>query len=151
MSDCNFYPIGVVHSPFKHKSDIRQEDYWNPDGFDRMQGELEIFPEFSPGLEDTDGFSHLVVFFAFHEAGGGKLSALPPFETKPKGVFATRSPHRPNPLGMTVVRLLERRANILKISGVDMIEGTPILDIKPYTPRDLKSDARFGWLERTCR
>lgn len=150
MNDIKLKPIGVVRSPFKHKTDIRQEEYWTPEGFDRIQGELEIFPEFLPGLANTDGFSHLIVLFLFHESGGGKLSALPPFETEPKGVFATRSPHRPNPLGMTVVRLLERRDNVLRIAGVDMIEGTPVLDIKPYTPRDRKPEARFGWLERTC-
>ena len=144
-------PIGLVHSPFKQKADIRQEDYWTPEGFDPILGELEIYPEFAPGLDRIEGFSHLIALFAFHGSGEGKLRALPPFETEEKGVFATRSPHRPNPLGMTVLRLLKRRENILEVGGVDMIEGTPILDIKPYTPRDRKPDARFGWLERTCR
>ncbi len=144
-------PIGTVHSPFKHPQDIRQEDFWTPDGFDRIHGKLEIFAEFAPGLEFVDGFSHLIVLFAFHRARGGKLTALPPFESREKGVFATRSPHRPNPLGVTVVRLLQRRGNILEVTGVDMVDRTPILDIKPYTPRDLKPEARFGWLEKTCR
>ncbi len=149
--DIKLRPIGLVHSPFKQKTDIQQEKYRGPEGFDSIQGELEIFPEFAPGLDSTEGFSHLIVLFAFHRSGEGKLSVLPPFETREKGVFATRSPHRPNPLGMTVLRLLQRRGNILEVAGVDMIEGTPILDIKPYTPRDRKPDARFGWLERTCR
>jgi tRNA-Thr(GGU) m(6)t(6)A37 methyltransferase TsaA len=149
--DIDLKPIGRVHSPFKRKADIRQDEYWTPEGFDAIRGELEIFPEFAPGLDSTEGFSHLIVLFAFHESGEAKLSALPPFETSEKGVFATRSPHRPNPLGMTVLRLLQRKGNILEVAGVDMIEGTPILDIKPYTPRDRKPDARFGWLERTCR
>lgn len=146
--DIKLRPIGLVHSPFKQKTDIRQEKYRGPEGFDSIQGELEIFSEFAPGLDSTEGFSHLIVLFAFHRSGEGKLSVLPPFETREKGVFATRSPHRPNPLGMTVLRLLQRRGNILEVAGVDMIEGTPILDIKPYTRRDRKPDARFGWLER---
>jgi tRNA-Thr(GGU) m(6)t(6)A37 methyltransferase TsaA len=149
--DINLTPIGTIHSPFKQPRDIRQEDYWTPDGFDPIHGKLEIFAEFASGLEFIDGFSHLIILFAFHRSGKGELTALPPFEDREKGVFATRSPHRPNPLGITVVRLLERRRNILEVAGVDMIEGTPILDIKPYTPRDLKPEARFGWLERTCR
>jgi len=149
--DMNLKPIGSVRSPFKQKADIQQEEYWNPEGFDDVRGELEILPEFAPGLDSTEGFSHLIVLFAFHESGEGKLHARPPCETRERGVFATRSPHRPNPLGLTVLRLLQRRGNILEVAGVDMIDGTPILDIKPYTPRDLKPDARFGWLERTCR
>lgn len=149
--DIKLRPIGLVHSPFKQKADIQQKKYRGPEGFDPIRGELEIFPEFAPGLDSTEGFSHLIVLFAFHRSGEGKLSVFPPFETREKGVFATRSPHRPNPLGMTVLRLLQRRGNILEVAGVDIIEGTPILDIKPYTPRDRKPDARFGWLERTCR
>jgi tRNA-Thr(GGU) m(6)t(6)A37 methyltransferase TsaA len=147
----SFKPIGTVHSPFKSAGEIRQEDYWTPDGFDRIEGRLEIFPEFMKGLEHIDGFSHVIVLFAFHAAGEGKLTARPPFESDAKGVFATRSPRRPNPLGLTVVRVLERRENNIRIAGVDMIEGTPVLDVKPYTSRDLKPDARFGWLEKTCR
>lgn len=149
--DIRFKPIGTVHSPFKKESDIRQENYWNPEGFDSVHGELEVFPEYSLGLEHIEGFSHLIVLFVFHASEPGKLTACPPFETQSKGVFATRSPRRPNPLGMTVVRLVQRKENILKIAGVDMIEGTPILDIKPYTPREKKAKACFGWLESTCR
>jgi len=149
--DFKLRPIGTVHSPFSDGSDIHQEQYWSPEGFDPIQGELEIYPEFVPGLESIEGFSHLIVLFAFQGSKEGKLHALPPFETRERGVFATRSPHRPNPLGMTVLRLMRRRGNILEVGGLDMIEGTVILDIKPYTPRDRKTDARFGWLERTCR
>jgi tRNA-Thr(GGU) m(6)t(6)A37 methyltransferase TsaA len=149
--EITLWPIGIVHSPFKQESDIRQEQYWGPEGFDPIRGELEILPDFAAGLDSIEGFSHLIVLFAFHRSEKGKLTALPPFETQAKGVFATRSPRRPNPLGLTVLRLLKRRGNFLEVGGVDMIEGTPILDIKPYTPRDRKPDARFGWLESTCR
>ena len=142
----NYKSIGVIHSPFKKKEDIKRERNKKPDGFDPVQGKLEIFREFAEGLQDIDGFSHLIVIFAFHKSEEGKLYAHPPFHDKVRGVFSTRSPNRPNPVGMTVVRLLDRQENVLKVAGVDMIDETPILDIKPYTPRDLKANAKFGWL-----
>lgn len=140
-------PIGIVHSPFKQKEDINPDRNLKPDGYDDVHGQIEIFPEFQEGLQDIDGFSHLIVICAFFRSEEGKLFAHPPFDNKKRGVFSTRSPYRPNPIGLTVVRLLGREGNILKISGIDMMENTLILDIKPYTPRDLKSDAKFGWLE----
>lgn len=143
----NFSPIGVIHSPFKHKNDVDRERHRSESGFAGIEGELEVYPEFSGGLEDIDGFSHLVVIFAFHDSEGGHLKARPPHDHKERGVFATRSPRRPNPVGMTVVRFRGRAGRRLKISELDMIEGTPVLDIKPYTRRDLKPEARFGWLE----
>jgi len=143
----NFKPIGVVHSPFKRKEDIQPRKYANARGFDHIQGELEIDKEYEAGLKDTEGFSHLIVIFAFHLSEGFNLHTLPLLDDKLRGVFSTRSSHRPNPIGLTVVKVLERQGNILKVSGVDMIEGTPILDIKPYTPRDQKSPLRLGWLE----
>jgi tRNA-Thr(GGU) m(6)t(6)A37 methyltransferase TsaA len=145
--EINFNPIGIVHSPFKTKNDIDQQKYRGPQGYDHVRGELEIFAEYQLGLEDTDGFSHLIIIFAFHESKGGKLEAHPPRGDKKRGVFATRSPNRPNAIGLTIVKLEKRQDNILKVSGIDMIESTPILDIKPYTPRDVKTDTRFGWLE----
>jgi tRNA-Thr(GGU) m(6)t(6)A37 methyltransferase TsaA len=144
--DITLRPIGTIHSPFKHADEIQPGRHRTPEGFDPIQGKLEVFSGFAPGLDAIEGFSHIIVLFAFHMSGEGKLTAHPPFETEEKGVFATRSPHRPNPLGMTVLRLLERRGNVLEVGGIDMIEGTPILDIKPYTPRDLKPHASFGWL-----
>lgn len=141
-----FKPIGIIRSPFRDKQDIEPERNTRPDGFDPIPGELEVYGEFADGLQDIDGFSHLIVIFVFHKSEEGKLCAHPPFGDRERGIFATRSPHRPNPVGMTVVKLLERHANILKVAGVDMIDKTPILDIKPYTPRDLKADAIFGWL-----
>ncbi len=146
--DIQFKPIGIVHSPFRDKEDVKRERHRDEKGFSDIKGEVEIYPEFSQGLEDIDGFSHLVVIFAFHKSPSGHLKAHPPFDRKERGVFATRSPHRPNPIGMTVVRFHGRSGSSLHISGFDMIEGTPVLDIKPYTRRDLKPDARFGWLEK---
>jgi len=140
-------PIGIVHSPFKKTEDIEPGKYAYPRGFDSIQGELEIFKEFEDGLKDIEGFSHLIVIFAFHKSEGFKLHTKPLLDDILRGVFSTRSSHRPNPIGITVVNVRERKGNILKVSGVDMIEGTPILDIKPYTPRDQKSSIKLGWLD----
>jgi len=142
-----FKPIGIVHSPFAEKEDIKKSRNIDPRGFETIQGELEIYAEFAEGLEDIDGFSHIILIFAFHKSREKELHAHPPFDDKRRGVFSTRSPHRPNPIGFSVLQLIRREENVLQVQGVDMIEGTPILDIKPYTPRDQKSGARFGWLE----
>jgi len=139
-------PIGVVHSPFKNREDIKKAREKGLNGFENSEGELEIFGEFEPGLNDIDSFSHLIIIFAFHKSRQRNLFAHPPLDGKKRGVFSTRSPDRPNPLGMTVVKLLRRDKNRVKVSGIDMIEGTPVLDIKPYTPKDLKEKASFGWL-----
>lgn len=142
-----FTPIGIVHSPFKSPSDIHRERNIRPDGFADITGEIELLPELIQGLKDIDGFSHLIIIFNFHRAEGTSLTAHPPFDSKERGVFSTRSPRRPNPLGVTVVRLIKREGNRLFISGLDMIEGTPVLDIKPYTGRDRKENIRQGWLD----
>ncbi|MGD2246195.1 MAG: tRNA (N6-threonylcarbamoyladenosine(37)-N6)-methyltransferase TrmO [Candidatus Aminicenantes bacterium] len=140
-------PIGVVHSPFKKTEDIDSKKYADSGGFDTVQGELEIFPEFEEGLKDIEGFSHLIVLFVFHKSEGYSLHTQPLLDDTLKGVFSTRSPHRPNPVGMTVVKMLEREKNCITVSGIDMIEGTPILDIKPYTSRDQKAEVKLGWLK----
>jgi len=139
-------PIGVVHSPFRVREDVDPRRNSRPGGFSDVRGEIEIDPAYAAGLKDITGLSHLIVIFAFHKSGAGHLLVKPPFETRRRGVFSTRSPHRPNPIGMTVVRLLGRRRNILKISGVDMLDGTPVLDIKPYTSRDSKRGVKRGWM-----
>lgn len=144
-------PVGMIHSPFKKKEDIESKKYANPKGFDPVQGELEIFKEYEAGLKDTEGFSHLIVLFAFHESEGYSLHTKPLLENTLRGVFSTRSPHRPNSLGLTVVKIVERKGNIVKVLGIDMIEGTPILDIKPYTSRDQKSQIKLGWLENRMK
>ena len=149
--ELKFKPIGVVHSPFKKIEDIQTKKYANARGFDSMQGELEIFREYEAGLKDTEGFSHLIVLYAFHKSKGFKLHTKPFLDEKLRGVFSTRSPHRPNPIGLTIVKIIERKGNVLKVGGMDMIEGTPILDIKPYTPRDQKSPLKLGWLEDKIR
>jgi tRNA-Thr(GGU) m(6)t(6)A37 methyltransferase TsaA len=143
-----FKPIGRVHSPFQEKEDIKKSRNIDPKGFEAIRGELEIFEEFAEGLQDIDGFSYIILVFVFHKSGEKKLYAHPPFDGERRGIFSTRSPNRPNPIGLSILRLIARDKNKLQVQGVDMLEGTPILDIKPYTPRDQKPDARFGWLEK---
>ena len=144
-----FRPIGVVHSPFRKREDVDPRRNLRPDGFSDIRGEIEVDPTYAAGLKDISGLSHLIIIFAFHKSGPGHLLVKPPFEKRRRGVFSTRSPRRPNPIGMTVVRLLGRRGNILRVSGIDMLDGTPVLDIKPYTSRDRKRGVKRGWMERS--
>ncbi len=139
--------IGRVHSPFKNKQDVDTKKFASSTGFDQVEGELEIDDEFSEGLTDIEDFSHVIVIFGFHKSEGYELLTTPYLDNTPRGVFTTRSPHRPNPIGMTILKLIEKKNNILRVSGVDMIEGTPLLDIKPYTPRDQKENIEIGWLK----
>jgi tRNA-Thr(GGU) m(6)t(6)A37 methyltransferase TsaA len=111
-----------------------------------MDGVLEILPEFEIGLTDVDGFSHLLVLWVFDRAQGFELLGTPPSDDRPHGVFATRSPRRPNPIGLTVTQLLRREGRLLHVRGVDMLDGTPILDIKPYLSSIPEHELRRGWL-----
>ena len=110
------------------------------------EGWLDLEPEYAPGLVDIEGFSHLIVLWVFHRAGPGDLVGRPPSDDRPHGVFATRSPRRPNPIGLTVVELLGREGNRLRVRGVDMLDGTPVLDVKPYLSSVPPEDLRRGWL-----
>ena len=135
-------PIGFVSSPFKDTSEI-------PKGLGakhEADGVLVIGPEFEKGLMDIEGFSHLVVLWEFDRSDGFELLGTPPSDNRPHGVFATRSPRRPNPIGMTVVELRCREGAELHIRGVDMLDGTPILDIKPYLSSVPSERLRRGWL-----
>ncbi|MBZ5557174.1 MAG: tRNA (N6-threonylcarbamoyladenosine(37)-N6)-methyltransferase TrmO [Acidobacteriia bacterium] len=134
--------IGVVRSPYAETSQI-------PKGCGaehRAEGVLEISPEFEAGLADIEGFSHLYVIWLFDRVTGYDLTACPPTDTKPHGVFATRSPRRPNAIGLTIVELLRREGPKLFVRGVDMLDGTPILDIKPYLSSVPAEQLRRGWL-----
>jgi tRNA-Thr(GGU) m(6)t(6)A37 methyltransferase TsaA len=111
------------------------------------EGILEVRPEFAEGLKDIDGFSHLFVIWIFDRAGGYDLTATPPAGNRPHGVFATRSPRRPNPIGLSVVQLLRQEGNRLHVRGVDMLDGTPILDIKPYLSSVPADQLKRGWLD----
>src|SRR5437899_152737 len=142
--------IGFVRSPFSEAHQV-------PRGLGakhKEEGLLEILPEFEAGLKDIEGFSHLYVLWVFDRSQGYdqgcdqryELVGTPPCDTRPHGVFATRSPRRPSPIGLTVVRLLGRDGNRLRVRGVDMLEGTPILDIKPYLTNVPESELKRGWL-----
>jgi tRNA-Thr(GGU) m(6)t(6)A37 methyltransferase TsaA len=135
-------PIGYVRSSYTDTKQI-------PKGLGAKHdadGILEIRPEFEAGLADIEGFSHLFVIWAFDRAEGFDLVAKPPTDNRPHGVFATRSPRRPNPIGLTVVELLSRDGSKLRVRGVDMLDGTPILDIKPYLSSIPAESLRRGWL-----
>ncbi len=135
-------PIGYVTSPYKSTSEI-------PKGLGarhEAEGILNILPEFEPGLTDIEGFSHLIILWEFDRSQGFELLGTPPSDNRPHGVFATRSPRRPNPIGMTIVELLRREGANLHVLGVDMLDGTPILDIKPYLSSIPAEKLRRGWL-----
>jgi len=138
----NMRPIGIVNSPYTEASQIPKGCGAQHDA----EGVLEILPEFEQGLIDIEGFSHLYVIWVFDRAESHKLLVTPPTDSRPHGVFATRSPRRPNPIGLTVVRLLGREGVRLRVAGVDMLNGTPILDIKPYLSNVAAEELRRGWL-----
>jgi tRNA-Thr(GGU) m(6)t(6)A37 methyltransferase TsaA len=134
--------IGSIRSPYTNTKAI-------PKGLGARhdaEGVLEVLPEFEPGLTDIEGFSHLYVIWAFDRSEGFELVGSPPFDERPHGVFATRSPRRPNPIALTVVELLRRDGSQLYVRGVDMLNGTPILDIKPYMSSIPADSLRRGWL-----
>jgi len=134
--------IGFVGSPYKSTSEI-------PKGLGAQheaEGVLKIMPEFEAGLTDIEGFSHLIVIWEFDRSRGFELLATPPSDNRQHGLFATRSPLRPNPIGLTTVELLRRESIELHVRGVDMLDGTPILDIKPYLSSIPVEKLRRGWL-----
>jgi len=136
--------IGYVKSPYADTAEV-------PKGLGtkhEAEGVLEILPQFDEGLTDIEGFSHLFVVWLFHRSQGFQLLGTPPSDDRPHGVFATRSPRRPNPIGLTVVELSRREGSRLYVRGVDMLDGTPILDIKPYLSSIPAESLRRGWLEQ---
>lgn len=135
-------PIGFVSSPYRGAAEV-------PKGLGakhEADGVLNILPEFEAGLTDIEGFSHLFIVWVFDRSEGFELLSTPPRDNRPHGVFATRSPMRPNPIGVTVVELLRREGPSLHVRGVDMLDGTPILDIKPYLSSVPDQALRRGWL-----
>lgn len=135
-------PIGFIRTPYKETRKI-------PKGFGakhEAEGALEILPEFESGLADIEGFSHLFVLWVFDRSQGFELFGIPPIDDQPHGVFATRSPRRPNPIGLTVVELLRRDHQLLHVRGVDMLDGSPILDLKPYLSSVPVETLRRGWI-----
>ena len=136
-------PIGIIHSPFRRKEDTPIQPRRSI-----AIGEIEVFKKYQEGLEDIEGFSHVILIYRFHMSKGYCLKVKPFLDDQLRGVFATRYPRRPNQIGLSVVRLLKRKENILTVKGIDVLDGTPLLDIKPYVP-DFEPDEKIkiGWLE----
>ncbi len=138
-------PIGIIHTPFTEPKGMPIQ----PAGAGGVKARVEVFEEFRPGLKDLDGFSHIFLLYHFHRSQGYKLVVSPYMDPQPRGLFATRAPKRPNPIGLSVVRLLRIEDGVLHIENADMLDGTPLLDIKPYVPDfdPPAEDVRTGWLE----
>ncbi len=133
--------IGTIHTPFTDKDKM-------PIQASRSQaiGHVDVNAEFADGLADIEGFSHLILLYIFHRSSGYTLQVKPFLDDVLHGVFSTRYPRRPNPIGLSIVRLISRRANVLEVEGADMLEGTPLLDIKPYIPEfDVREVTAIGW------
>ncbi|MFZ6031178.1 MAG: tRNA (N6-threonylcarbamoyladenosine(37)-N6)-methyltransferase TrmO [Chloroflexota bacterium] len=136
-------PIGVIRSPFTDKKQTPIQPTRS-----QASGRVEVLPEFAGGLQDVEGFSHIILLYLFHQSVGYNLQVQPFLDDRPRGLFATRYPYRPNRIGLSVVTLRARRDNILDIEGVDVLDGTPLLDIKPYVPEfDVRTETRTGWYE----
>ncbi len=141
----NLEPIGIIHSPYKktgdapHQGRMKQEDVF----------QIEVFQKFTPGLKDLETASHIIVLYWLDKADRERLLVKTPWEEEPHGVFATRSPARPNPIAFDVADLMEVRGNILLVKGMDALEGSPLIDIKPYSSKtDSIPEARLGWMEK---
>jgi tRNA-Thr(GGU) m(6)t(6)A37 methyltransferase TsaA len=143
-----FKSIGIIHSPFREPEGMPIQ----PTGAAGVKGTVELFEDFYPGLKDLDGFSHIILLYHFHRSHGFNLHVVPFMDSEPRGLFATRAPKRPNPIGLSVVQLDKIEDGLLHIQGVDVLDGTPLLDIKPYVPEfDPQVGVRTGWLEKTKR
>ena len=139
-----YTPIGIIRSPHTSLEGMPIQ----PSGAKGIRGTVELLPEFRDGLKDLDGFSHIILLYHFHQSAGYKLSVVPFLDTHPRGVFATRAPKRPNPIGLSIVKLQKIEGSVLYIENVDVLDGTPLLDIKPFVPDfDGQTDVRAGWLE----
>ncbi|MBN2388633.1 MAG: tRNA (N6-threonylcarbamoyladenosine(37)-N6)-methyltransferase TrmO [Anaerolineales bacterium] len=140
-------PIGVIHSPFQEKAETPIQ----PSRSDAL-GQVVVAAAYAPGLQDIEGFSYIILLYAFHCSDGYALQVKPFLDDRLRGLFSTRHPCRPNPIGLSVVRLLGRQENVLEIEGVDVLDGTPLLDIKPYVPDfDIRTGARAGWYEQRSK
>ena len=143
MREIIYKPIGLIRTPFKELSLVPMQSIKarNIDGY------IEIYPEYAEGLKDLEGFSHLIILFHMHKVKDFSLIVKPEISSEMRGVFSTRSPKRPNPIGFTVVKLIKIESLTISIRGVDMLDSTPLIDIKPYIPEsDSISKAKIGWL-----
>ncbi|WP_035217819.1 tRNA (N6-threonylcarbamoyladenosine(37)-N6)-methyltransferase TrmO [Desulfatibacillum aliphaticivorans] len=137
-------PIGTIHTPFKETQGMPIQ----PAGARGVEGALEVLPELAEGLKDVDGFSHVIILYHFHQSNGYNLRVTPFLDKEERGVFSTRAPKRPNPIGLSVVEVVKVEGNIVHVKNIDVLDGTPLLDIKPYVPKfDTPEFSRTGWLE----
>jgi len=141
-----YHPIGIIRSPFEQVEGMPIQ----PAGASLIQGRVEVFPEYGEGLKDLDGFSHIFLMYHFHQVNGPELIVTPFMDSHPRGLFSTRAPKRPNPIGLSVVKLLRVVGTVLHVENVDILDGTPLLDIKPYIPQfDQHPADRIGWLQES--
>jgi tRNA-Thr(GGU) m(6)t(6)A37 methyltransferase TsaA len=146
--EMHYKPIGIIHSSFKEVKGTPIQ----PAGGKGVDGSVEVFPEYVEGLKDLEGFSHIILLYHFHLSGKPTLMVTPYMDSTPRGVFATRSPRRPNAIGISVVRLIRIEKNILHIQDIDIVDGTPLLDIKPHVPDfEVREVQRIGWLENNVQ
>lgn len=139
-----FSSIGTIHTPFVQREGMPIQ----PPGAGGVKGTIDILPQYHEGLKDLDGFSHIILLYFFHRSEGYNLQPIPFMDTQPRGLFSTRAPRRPNPIGLSVVELESIENGTLHVKNVDMLDETPLLDIKPYVPHfDPKGPVRCGWVE----
>jgi len=143
MEQIKFQPIGIIHSPHKTPDGTPIQ----PTGARGIEGKIEIFPEYTDGLSDLAGFSHIFILYHFHLSRKYSLKVKPFLDDQKRGLFATRAPSRPNPIGLSVVRLVDIKNGNLHVQDVDVVDGTPLLDIKPFVPEfDVRQVVKFGWI-----
>jgi tRNA (adenine37-N6)-methyltransferase len=148
MEEFIYESIGVIRSPFKSLEGMPIQ----PSGANGVGGIVEVEAKYENGLKDLDGFSHIILIYHFHRSEGFSLQIVPFLDDEIRGLFATRAPKRPNPIGFSVVKLKEVKGNILKIENVDVLDGTPLLDIKPFVPDfDIYKNVQTGWLEKASK
>jgi tRNA-Thr(GGU) m(6)t(6)A37 methyltransferase TsaA len=146
MDEIKLKPIGIIHSPFKKPQGVPIQ----PSGAKGIKGRVEVFQEYLAGLKDVGGFSHIILIYYFHLVKKASLSVVPFMDKHPHGVFATRASARPNPIGFSVVELEKVEGNILLVKDIDIVDGTPLIDIKPCVPQfDFSTVTKTGWLENT--
>lgn len=141
MKDIIYRPIGVIHTPFKTSDQAPRQGV-----FSEKEGIIEVFPEYKEGLNDIEGFSHVIILYHLHLSTGYSLKLVPSVDDKERGVFTTRSPRRPNPIGFSIIEITRVEGNKIYARDIDMVDGTPLLDIKPYVPDLNPPEVRTGWM-----
>lgn len=147
-AEISFKPIGIIRSCYTKEAGTPIQGVCHPES----RGEVHLFPEYRTGLQDLEGFSHLYLIYYLHRSQGPKLTCVPFMDEVERGVFSTRAPCRPNPIGLSVVRLEKIENAVLTVSEIDIVDGTPLLDIKPYVPCiDARKNVKVGWMARALR